>query len=39
MSKTRDGLLNEISYFISGLFNKTVISSGCIKAGGKIIRK
>jgi hypothetical protein len=38
MSKTRDGLLNEISYLISGLFNKNVISSGCIEADGRIIK-
>jgi len=39
MSKTHGGLLNEMSYFIRGLFNKTAISSGCIEADGRIIRK
>jgi hypothetical protein len=39
MSETHDGLLNEIYYLISGLFNKTFISSGCIEADGRIIRK
>jgi len=39
VSETHDGLLNGISYLISGLFNKTVISSGCIEADVRIIRK
>jgi len=39
MSEKHDGLLDEISYLISSLFNKTVISSGCIEVEGTIIRK
>jgi hypothetical protein len=39
MREMHDGWLSKIVDLISGLFNKTVISSGCIEGDGRFIRK